>query len=255
MKVVILNFSGVYNYEQFSQSPYISHIDCTPLMGTDCYCDEDSANKLRQLLAPYPVKALHFIDSGDYHYVTKFWIERIHHPFSLVVFDHHPDMQPPVWPGVLSCGDWIADVLHTNPMLRHVVCVGTSDQLIKQLPPALRSRVIFYSQDMIDHHQAWPSIAGRVIHEPVYISIDKDVLQRSAAPTDWDNGNMTLQKMEAVLRIIIHHEQIVGIDITGECKANLDLYEEEKEADVNNKTNSELMNLLIQLENNAAEQL
>ncbi|MEH2918254.1 hypothetical protein AAA090_11875 [Segatella copri] len=28
-------------------------------------------------------------------------MSRIHEPFSLIVFDHHPDMQQPEWEGVV----------------------------------------------------------------------------------------------------------------------------------------------------------
>ena len=42
-----------------------------------------------------------FIDSGDFHYLTEYWVSRIHEPFSLIVFDHHPDMQQPEWEGVV----------------------------------------------------------------------------------------------------------------------------------------------------------
>ena len=38
--------------------------------------------------------------------------------------------------------------------------------------------MLFYSQAEIDHHKAWPSKADKLIHEPVYISIDKDVLRK-----------------------------------------------------------------------------
>ena len=74
-------------------------VDCTHLRGTQCYCDSEGERRLRALLAPYPPEGIHLIDSGDYHYVTKLWTDKIDHPFSLIVFDHHPDMQPPLFEG------------------------------------------------------------------------------------------------------------------------------------------------------------
>ena len=83
-------------------------------------------------------------------------------------------MQQPQWEGVISCGGWVIDVLEKNPFVRNIIIVGASDELISQVPVHLREKVTFYSQAEIDHHKAWPSKAGKLIHEPVYISIDKD---------------------------------------------------------------------------------
>lgn len=244
--IILLNFTGVYDYEAFASSPYITHVDCRDICGVDCYCDEEARAELRRRLAPYPAKALHFIDSGDFHYLTEYWVSRLCEPFSLIVFDHHPDMQQPQWEGVVSCGGWVADVLRNNPFVRNIIVVGASDELIAQIPDALREKVVFYSQSEIDHHCAWPSKAGSLIHEPVYISIDKDVLRKQDAVTDWSNGDMTLLQLQAVLRIIYAHERVVGVDITGECSASLDYLSELKSAAVDNRANEELMRMICQ---------
>ena len=51
------------------------HLDCSHLHGTDCYCDAEGAKSIQNIIAPYPAEGIHFIDSGDYHYVTKFWTD------------------------------------------------------------------------------------------------------------------------------------------------------------------------------------
>ena len=135
--------------------------------------------------------------------------------------------------------------MENNPFVRNIIIVGASDELISQLPIHLREKVTFYSQAEIDHHQAWLSKAGKLIHEPVYISIDKDVLRTQDAVTDWTNGDMPLLQLQAVLRIIYAHEKVIGVDITGECSATLDYLSEVKEASVNNKTNEELMQMIL----------
>lgn len=91
--IILLNFTGVYDYEIFASSPCITHVDCHDISGVDCYCDEEARAKLRRRLAPYPAKALHFIDSGDFHYLTEYWVSRLCEPFSLIVFDHHPELK------------------------------------------------------------------------------------------------------------------------------------------------------------------
>ena len=81
------------------------------LNGTECYCDEEGASALQRMIADYSPQGIHFIDSGNYHYVTKFWTDKLATPFALLVFDHHPDMQPPLFEHILSCGSWVKDVL------------------------------------------------------------------------------------------------------------------------------------------------
>ena len=53
LPIILLNFSGVYDYESFASSQNIIHVDCRGLNGTDCYCDEEGREELRRLLAPY----------------------------------------------------------------------------------------------------------------------------------------------------------------------------------------------------------
>ncbi|RHK46507.1 hypothetical protein DW064_13095 [Segatella copri] len=127
----------------------------------------------------------------------------------------------------------------------HYHCGGIG-RVDSQVPVHLRERVLFYSQAEIDHHQAWPSKAGKLIHEPVYISIDKDVLRKQDAITDWSNGDMTLMQLQAVLRIIYAHEKVIGIDITGECSATLDYFSELKDAEINNEANEELLRMILE---------
>ena len=139
----------------------------------------------------------------------------------------------------------MSDVLRKNPFVKHIIVVGASDKLISQIPEYLRGRVIFYSQATIDHHQAWPSKVGGIIHEPVYISIDKDVLRKQDAVTDWSQGDISLLQLQAVLRIIFAHEKVLGVDITGESSATLDYFEERQDADINNRANEELMRMIL----------
>lgn len=253
LPIIVLDFSGVYDSEAFASSRNIIRVDCKDLKGVDCYCDEEGREKLHRRLAPYPSKAIHFLDSGDFHYLTEYWVSRLQEPFSLIVFDHHPDMQQPQWEGLVSCGGWVTDVLKSNPFVRHIILVGVSDELMSQIPAALRSKVLFYSESEIDHHQAWPSRAGKLIHEPVYISIDKDVLRTDDAVTNWSNGDMTLMELQAVLRIVYAHERVMGVDITGECSNMLDYATEVKDASIDNEANEELIRMILSERQNREE--
>lgn len=59
MDIIVVDFSGVYDFESFASGRKIVHVDCRGLNGVDCYCDADGRNALRKTLAPYPAKALH----------------------------------------------------------------------------------------------------------------------------------------------------------------------------------------------------
>ena len=50
--VVLLNFTGVYNYEPFAQRHGIIHVDCRDMKGVDCYCDEEGLGEIRRRLIP-----------------------------------------------------------------------------------------------------------------------------------------------------------------------------------------------------------
>lgn len=52
-------------------------------------------------------------------------------------------------------------------------------------------------------------------------------------------------QLQAVLRIIYAHEKVIGIDITGECSATLDYFTEVEDAAINNRTNVELMQMIL----------
>ena len=114
LPIIVLDFSGVYDFEAFASSRNIIRVDCKDLKGVDCYCDEDGREKLHRRLAPYPSKAIHFLDSGDFHYLTEYWVSRLQEPFSLIVFDHHPDMQQPQWEGLVSCGGLFYFIIFTK---------------------------------------------------------------------------------------------------------------------------------------------
>ena len=137
--------------------------------------------------------------------------------------------------------------------MRHIGLGGVSDARVSRIAVALRSKVLFYSESEIDHHQAWPSKAGKLIHEPVYISIDKDVLRTDDAVTNWRNGDMTLMQLQAVLRIFYAHERVMGVDITGECSNMLDYATEVKDASIDNEANEELIRIILSERQNREE--
>lgn len=137
--ILLMNMSGVcLNQEMFNERKIqinqeeLEVIDCTKISGTDCYCDDTAVQKLKVLMEPYSAEGLHYIDGGNYHYLSKLWTDKINKDFDLVVFDHHPDMQPPLFGPILSCGSWIKDTIDANPNLKNVYIIGVNDELITQ---------------------------------------------------------------------------------------------------------------------------
>lgn len=162
--------------------------DFSGLPGTNCYCAEESAGKIRRSVSGLPLQALHLIGTGDYHYVSLFWAERITEPFILVLFDNHPDDQPSAFGGgMLSCGSWVIDVRELP------FCKGT-----------------FWVQNSGDC-----GIVDNLPELPVYLSIDLDILSTAYARTDWDQGEMGLDELMGMVGRIKKSRRIIGVDICG----------------------------------------
>lgn len=246
-EIVVMNFTHVYEQERFLSNSHFRWIDCTDLNGTDCYCDAEAADALRRRMKPYSPHGLHFIDSGNYHYVSKFWTDKISEPFSMVVFDHHPDMQPSLFDEMLSCGSWVKTMLDTNKFLRKVLIVGAADRLIRAVPDEYRDRVKFYGESSLEHAEAWRKFSAEHVDEPVYISVDKDVLNTDSAVTNWDQGSLSLASLESLLSIILRNENVIGIDVCGECTPSLDLFDEQRSISIDGEANHELLSLYCRL--------
>lgn len=93
---LILDFTHVYDDEICADREQFSWIDCSDIEGSNLYCSPQAEREIRRKIEPYGVHGIHFVDSGNYHYVTKIFTDQIHSPFSLIVFDHHTDMQQPL---------------------------------------------------------------------------------------------------------------------------------------------------------------
>lgn len=244
-EILIMNFSHVYEQERFLSNPQFRWLDCTEIYGTSCYCGQEAIKKLREKLSPFSPEGIHFIDSGNYHYVSKLWTDKITYPFTLVVFDHHPDMQPSLFDNLLSCGCWVKEVLDTNPFVKKVCIVGASAKLIETIDRDYRGKLEFYSEQSLDHEETWKKFAQEHIDEPVYISVDKDILNTESAVTNWDQGSLSLKELDKLLSIILRKQRIIGVDICGECSATLDFFELQKDEVLNNHANKELAKLVL----------
>lgn len=241
---VVMNFTGIYEKETFYRSEKICWIDCRDVHGTNCYCDEEAEQILTERIRSFPPEGIHFIDSGNYHYMTKLWTDKMKRPFVLILIDHHPDAQPSLFENLLSCGCWVGRMLDENPYIRKVVLLGAEDSLVEGLPERYRNRIASYNEEAVVHDQIWKEFREKHIDAPVYLTIDKDILDPSQVKTNWNQGKMKLADLKKVIRLIVQHEEVAGIDICGECTGSVLEEAERGEVEQDDRVNASLLRIL-----------
>ena len=157
------------------------------------------------------------------------------------VFDHHTDMQMPMFGNILSCGGWIQAALDTNTRLKRVYLAG---------PPSMeaeadRERVVGINEEELKT----PGCISRHLKDselPLYISLDKDILTRSCAITNWDQGEAQLEDVLACIKEAASCRSIIGVDVCGE---NPDDQEQEgnRASQTNQSTNREIVCKLLEI--------
>lgn len=243
--IIIMNFTGVYDREDFYKDYFHRYLDFTDLRGTVGYCSDDAAEEIRRRIARMPSEAVHFLDSGNYHYLSGFWIEKIEEPFDLLVMDHHTDMKQPALGNILSCGSWILEAIRHLPMLHKVYLLGADESLKSTIDPDCEGRYEMIPNDQILTHAFWEQLEknSAANRYPLYISIDKDVLSQKLIHTDWDQGDMELSTMKDVLHEASHRQRILGIDICGEPAENAPEYDIQD----NNELNHNIADFILKL--------
>lgn len=192
--VLVTDFSHMLEAEGFlSRMGEVEYRDWSDLEGTHCYCDEAAKARILAEL-PDPLPRLRWIDSGDYHYMSHLLALKEMEPFHLVLLDHHPDNQEAAFGGVLSCGGWVKAMQEENPLLRDVLKIGPEGW-----PEAIP--------------KGWISERRG---ERVYVSLDKDILCRCYARTDWSQGTHTLEQvLEMLGELLDGTVEIAAVDVCG----------------------------------------
>ena len=186
--ILVTDFSGTAEAEGFlpwlqENGAAVEYRDWKEWEGVCCYCDPESQEKILAHL-PEPLPR----DSGDYHYMSCLMAGKEKEPFHLVLVDHHPDNQEPAFGGVLSCGGWVKTLRESCPLLRDVLTIGPEDC------PWLEER------------------RG----ERVYVSLDRDVMGREWARTDWSQGEHSLEDVMRMLgKLLSGVVQVVAVDVCG----------------------------------------
>lgn len=232
----IVDFSGVYEAEGFllelqeRDLPY-RHVQLRDLEGTSCYCDPDAEAEILRRLAPARASGIRWIDSGDYHYMTRILADGETTPFTLVLIDNHPDDQEPAFDGVLSCGSWVREMKEKNPMLEAVWTLGPDHRIRNSAGTVDREL-----EEGIDDLLA--ALEGK----RVYLSVDKDVLDRSCSRTDWSQGTYLLDVLKGWLGGILKKD-VVAVDLCGELTPSKGATQEDLR--INCETNIELQEFIL----------
>ncbi len=265
MSITICNFSNVYENQPFMEGLRLSGeatwIDCSDIPGTDCYCDDEAVETIRRRIADAGIKdadGIHFFDNGNYHYMSKIWTDMVQEPFSLVIFDHHPDMQEPRFGNILSCGGWVKKTLEENKFIDNVVIIGVADHLVDEIRAELSQagdaeildKVTFIRESELSS-SSHPIPQRRIAPTSLlYISIDKDALSPAYAATNWDQGSLDVVTLKEIITGLATNHKITGVDICGERARDFagDKFHTVQEADsLNDRINRELAEFLQNL--------
>ena len=180
-----------------------------------------------------------FMGSGDYHHISHLLIRRyapIHPSLQVVVFDNHPDNMR--YPFGIHCGSWVNQVSRL-PFVRCVHVLGITSTDVERahawenhLRPLRSGKVRYWCVGRnlawmrhlgITQSQSFDSIAAmlnaferylQTQTDPVYLSIDKDVLSPDEVHTNWDQGVMRLAELGSAIGLL--KSRLIASDVTGE---------------------------------------
>lgn len=190
-----------------------------------------------------------FYGSGDYHHLTTAFLRAVTRPVTVLHFDNHPDWCR--YPPTHNCGGWVSRALNLRHVARVITLGPCSNDLVRpqlqggnlaaleagrlELYPWRHapSRVWGHVGDGPDRRQVgghlvwreladapwdgfWQDLLHRLPTRDVWITIDKDVLAPQDAATNWDQGEMPLERLLDAVRKIAEACRVVGIDICGE---------------------------------------
>ena len=210
-------------------------------------------DQLAQQLVLGDVPRLTFMGSGDFHHITAlllpFALEQQGEPVTVIHFDNHPDWVK--FEGGMHCGSWVTRAL-AHPKVAKVITVGVCSGDLKRpewkgasLSLLASGRLELYPYDHAPSRVRreygegasyaqtngaihWKTIQAmgdeafsahllsRIATPSVYITVDKDVLARADAITNWDQGRMRLPQVLALLRAIGSRHRIIGADVNGD---------------------------------------
>jgi hypothetical protein len=209
--------------------------------------------QLARALAGDSQPRLTFMGSGDFHHVTTLLLasalERHAAPVTVVHVDNHPDWVK--FEKGTHCGSWINRALE-HPRVEKIVTIGVCshdlelpEPKLANLPLLSSGKLELYPYDhppsrvgsqygagasfeQVDGQLHWKTIKAigernfldfllsRIETADVYLTIDKDVLAREDAITNWDQGVMRLPYLLSLIEAIGARHRVMGADVIGD---------------------------------------
>ena len=207
----------------------------------------------KQLRGDKAEPRLTFMGSGDFHHLTTFLVafalENQTAPITIIHFDNHPDWVK--FDNGMHCGSWINRVLE-HPKVEKIITLGVCSHDLKR-PEWKGANLTLLSQGLLelypyDHAPSrvrrdygrgasfaqkdgalhWKTIRSlgeqnftdhlfsRIKTKAVYLTIDKDVLAREDAITNWDQGSMRMPYLLSLVKEIGSRHAVIGADVTGD---------------------------------------
>jgi len=218
------------------------------------WLNEQTGQNIKKSLLPEMKNAVTFFGSGDFHHISSLLIGQFSEPFSVIVFDHHPDWD--TLPPRIGCGSWVSRILKM-PNISKVVLLGiSSDDIstfniqsgnldalkdnrleiypyehaatrvwLRKVPEnislsgkkmILGSEIHWQQLKEKDLAQFLGQLIQRLGVKKIYLSLDKDCLRGESALTNWEEGKLSLNYLLTALKIIKEQAEIIGMDVTGE---------------------------------------
>ena len=131
-----------------------------------------------------------------------------------------------------------------NPYLQILVLIGQEQKTFDRSSLFHSDQLVEISYEELKDHSARKKLQALPTNFPIYISIDKDVLNESCAVTNWDQGEMSLPLLENVLKILISNYDVIGIDICGDFPEEDSIPEFLRAERINMRSDEELYHFL-----------
>ncbi|TGA96614.1 arginase [Sporolactobacillus shoreae] len=212
-RITFLNFDRTYEHQKkLTQALPHQQIDFTGLRGTSLYCSPQAFQSICEKFSDLPDKGLTFIGSGNYHYVALALMREIQEPFTLILFDHHTDLNEGQIGSLLSCGSWVHHAITGIPNLKKVIMIGPHPLTVRSVPDPIRRRTVIFPDEQLPSNQTLMSL---IPTDHVQISIDKDVFSPKYAKTNWSQGKLTFDKFHGIAQLLLTGKAIESVDVCG----------------------------------------
>jgi arginase family enzyme len=187
-----------------------------------------------------------FVGSGDFHHLSLALLRRQRGPCNLLVIDKHPDWMRGI--PFLHCGTWLFHAAQLPAVQRifHIGGASDFDNAYRWLAPwpFIRSgKIIVAPARQCFRGRWWNKIEHRPLRRrpdepaeregidnwlspyradlaswPLYISVDKDVLNANEAVVNWDSGHLTTPEVLAVIAAFVNAAEgaLAGMDVVGD---------------------------------------